>query len=880
MVEIRDSWRATPVWLRFLMGTSVLLSLIVLLQVGFAIAPPVFTPYLVLAATVVATCVGAKFAAVRANSLSLEQSLTFCWRCMQAYLILFCLASIASFVLTIPRISKVVPWPIEDALRVVSYLPLILGLAAMTRAAPVKGRLRLILDGAISASSVAVLSWYFVVAPVWSEAASSKFMTGWTAIHPVGDIIIVLATSILLTTVATVKEWRFGVTLLGVGALMAAFGGNLSTLAQMTHAGNGGLTYSAMWPFGFIFISLASLARYSPDVEQSDPTAAFRTHRNPIRYIFGLTGSYLVAMISFGCVAYAELSSLGFISAGTFFLGAALMAMVVFRQVITQVENQGLGSQMVDLTEDLEQKVEMRTAQLQSLYSLSKSVGNSLDIEGVIKNSTEHALQALSGEALVINLTPFAFSGFTRLTEFVRQIGLDQDPWVLDRLNILDSVWSGSTGVVHDNDFKKHMKYAIAPVECKGKTLGWICILRKDSAFDRTEVSLLEGIASEIGTALENARLYEVARQMADIDSVTGLLNHRATQERFEFMFKASEDMDESMSLIMIDVNNFKYFNDTYGHLAGDQVLKSIARLLRDVARPHDIPARYGGDEFVLLMPNTCRKSASRIAEEIHARVAQEGYPEPGTDRVIPIALSVGIASYPDEAKNRNELLYHADHDMYNQKRATTAVAPRKAIRKPTSSSGENFDLLDSMISAVDNKDYYTRAHSEEVTEYALWIAQELGLSEEAQRTIRFAGLLHDVGKIGIPDEILRKPGHLTDEEYDVMKQHPVVGAMIVSSIPDMTDILPGVKHHHERWDGKGYPDQLAGEGIPLLARILAVPDTFSAMTTDRPYRKGMKWAEAKRKIREGRGSQFDPDIVDAFFVALEKREVQEQAAA
>lgn len=796
------------------------------------------------------------------------------------YFLLISLSSIVAYVRALPTVAERVPLPIEDTLRLMATVILVLGLAAMTRAAPVKGRLRLILDGAISASSVAVLSWYFVVAPVWTETTSSQLLSGWAAIHPVAEVFVVLATSILLTTVSAVREWRVGAALVGVGNLIAALGGSLATLAIVSKVGSQPLTFSSLWPAGFALITLGSMARFSPDVEQADPADAFRTNRHPVRQALALTGSYLVAMISFGCVAYAELSSLGYVSPGTFFLGATLMVMVAVRQVITQLENQGLGSQMLELTEDLEQKVETRTAQLQSLYSLSKSVGNSLDIDGVIKNSSEHAVQALGADALVINLTPFAFSGFTRMTEFVRQLGLDQDPWVLDRLNILDAVWSAATGVVHDTNFKKHMKYVIAPVECKGKTLGWICVLRRESPFDKTDVSLLEGIGSEIGTALENARLYEVARQMADIDSVTGLLNHRATQERFEYMFKAAEDMSEPMSLLMIDVNNFKYFNDTYGHLAGDQVLKSIARLLRDVARPHDIPARYGGDEFVLVMPDTCAAEAQKVADQIHATVAQEGYPEPGTDRVIPFAVSIGIASYPEQAKNRNELLYHADHDMFNQKRATsTTVTSRKTIRKPTSGTGDNFDLLDSMISAVDNKDYYTRAHSEEVTEYALWIAQELGLSEEAQKTIRYAGLLHDVGKIGIPDEILRKPGHLTDEEYEVMKQHPVVGAMIVSSIPDMTDILPGVKHHHERWDGRGYPDGLAGEAIPLLARILAVPDTFSAMTTDRPYRKGMKWTEAARLIKEGVGTQFDPQIVDAFFVALSKRQNVEQAA-
>jgi HD-GYP domain-containing protein (c-di-GMP phosphodiesterase class II) len=148
-------------------------------------------------------------------------------------------------------------------------------------------------------------------------------------------------------------------------------------------------------------------------------------------------------------------------------------------------------------------------------------------------------------------------------------------------------------------------------------------------------------------------------------------------------------------------------------------------------------------------------------------------------------------------------------------------------------------------------------------------IARELGLSEETQRTLRIAGLLHDLGKIAIPDSILKKPGALSDEEFEVMKQHPVLGWLIVSAIPSLAETLPGIRHHHERWDGRGYPDGLAGENIPLLGRLMAVPDAFSAMTTDRPYRKGLSVQEAIGRLREGVGTQFDPAMVVTFVRAL-----------
>lgn len=182
-----------------------------------------------------------------------------------------------------------------------------------------------------------------------------------------------------------------------------------------------------------------------------------------------------------------------------------------------------------------------------------------------------------------------------------------------------------------------------------------------------------------------------------------------------------------------------------------------------------------------------------------------------------------------------------------------------------------SFEVLDALITAVDNKDHYTRKHSEDVTEYALWIAAELGLPEETMRTLRIGGLLHDVGKIGVPDEILRKPGRLTPEEFENMKRHPRLGELIVGGIPGMESILDVVRSHHERWDGKGYPDQLSGEQIPFMGRLLAVADAFSAMTTDRPYRKGLAFDAALEEIRANIGTQFDPIMAEAFLSAFEK---------
>ena len=179
------------------------------------------------------------------------------------------------------------------------------------------------------------------------------------------------------------------------------------------------------------------------------------------------------------------------------------------------------------------------------------------------------------------------------------------------------------------------------------------------------------------------------------------------------------------------------------------------------------------------------------------------------------------------------------------------------------------FSLLDSLVNTIDHKDQYTKRHSEDVTTYALQLVAALGLSSETVNAVRVAGLLHDIGKIGVPDSILRKPGKLTPEEYEIMKGHVTLSSLIIHGLPHLNDILDAVAHHHERWDGKGYPKGLSGTDIPLLGRVMAVADAFSAMTLDRPYRAGLTVDEALCEIERGAGTQFDPDLAHLFAKSL-----------
>lgn len=766
-----------------------------------------------------------------------------------------------------------------DWFDVASSLMVASSLAVLALSWSVAGRLRVLLDSTIASSSIAVLSWYFIIAGLWHSASGGTVTRLISVIEPTTDTVLVFMAIVVMICAGGVRRLTASVGLLTSGAMAIGLGALSVHLAKSFEVVNTVQPGRYMLPLGWLLVGIATRV-WSVRAE------AAQDHRDELRTRalkdspLSAAGPYAIAVAAFSLVAFQELSRRGAVSGGVFFLTGLLMTLVVVRQLVTLHENQSLTQKVSAFNDDLEKMVELRTSQLNMLYSFSKSIGNSIDIESVIRVANEHIGSAFKAKSTILNLTHFAFATSANTKPMVRESGMEGHEWVLEQLDILDKKWSGSFGTLHDVSFTSHIRYLVAPVLYKTKNFGWIAAFREEGMFDESDVAVLEGLAKEVGTALENARLYELAKQMADIDSVSGLLNHRAAQERFEFAFGYAKETGESLSILMIDVNNFKFFNDTYGHLAGDHVLKSIAKVLRDCVRPHDVLARYGGDEFMILMPGATVADAAKIAQEVEARVKKEGYPEPDSDRVIPYSVSVGYGSYPEEATTRHELLSLADRSMYKAKRAAQGGAPtpvRRTMRAETPTEG--FDMLDSMITAIDNKDYYTRAHSEEVTEYALWIAQELRLSEEAQRTIRLAGLLHDVGKIGIPDEILRKPGHLTDEEFVVMRQHPEVGAFMVGNIPGLADIVPGVKYHHERWDGKGYPEKLSGEGIPLLARILAVPDAFSAMTTDRPYRKGLDWQIALDRIRQESGTAFDPTIVEAFQKAIARRRYRQPTA-
>jgi diguanylate cyclase (GGDEF)-like protein len=350
---------------------------------------------------------------------------------------------------------------------------------------------------------------------------------------------------------------------------------------------------------------------------------------------------------------------------------------------------------------------------------------------------------------------------------------------------------------------------------------------------------------------------------------LTGLANHGFLLEELN---RHLTTPDPNGAIALLDVDNFRLLNAGHGHRAGDEALRRVAAVLTAVAQPGQLYGRFGPDEFLLA---DFSEGAGRLMTTLTVVTAALSEVELrfGDSERLPLSVSVGVARVPHDGLRSLEVLSVAEAALREAKTSGGQVMKIADQSTIGSLAAQNtvFGVFEGLLVSVDTKDHYTRAHSEDVTGHALFLADALHLPEEDRRLIRLAGLLHDIGKIGIPDGILRKPAPLTAEEYDIVKQHVALGDAIVGAVPQLADVRAGVRHHHERWDGSGYLDGLQGEGIPRIARIIAVADAYSAMTTTRTYRKALSPDEALARVAEAAGTQLDPELAMTFVTAMRK---------
>lgn len=363
----------------------------------------------------------------------------------------------------------------------------------------------------------------------------------------------------------------------------------------------------------------------------------------------------------------------------------------------------------------------------------------------------------------------------------------------------------------------------------------------------------------------------------ANIDSLTGVYNHRYFYECISNMCENSIKSNKPISLLIIDIDYFKKYNDIFGHKKGDEILKEITTTIKKVLRIADILCRYGGDEFCVILPDTDKKNAIHIANNLREAVFDFYY---NGQEYLPnnnLTISIGLSALDDQCDNYNNLIENADKALYKAKfLRRNKVEVYSSIFEQFKELDNKDNLIDRLkplkilIAVINSRDTYTYNHVERVVDYCNIMANYLKLSREDKRLLLYAAYLHDLGKINVSKEILIADNNLTKEQWEELKRHPKDSADIIRQIDGFEDVVPIVLEHHEKYDGSGYPSGLKGENISYLARILTVVDSFDAMTNQRTYQKIKTFNEAFDEIERCKGTHFDP-IIAAKFIEVMK---------
>jgi diguanylate cyclase (GGDEF)-like protein len=363
-------------------------------------------------------------------------------------------------------------------------------------------------------------------------------------------------------------------------------------------------------------------------------------------------------------------------------------------------------------------------------------------------------------------------------------------------------------------------------------------------------------------------------QEEAHHDAKTGLLSARRFMELLDDEVDKSIRSGKSLAVLMCDLDLFRNVNNTHGHLAGDEVLQAVAKLLKRTVRGEDLVGRFGGEEFVVLLRNADRASAAIAGERIRQEVRDAAFTVSASADTLKLTISVGVASFPEAVHDARNLLHDADLAVYRSKlsgrnRVTIAAPIEEEVN--LNPDGAYLQIMESLAFALDARGATVEGRTLRVTALSLAVAREMGVEEHSSewRAIEQASLLHDVGKLAISSSVLYKQGPLTEEEWEEMRKHPEIGWAMLNQMEMLRPASLIVLHHHEHWDGTGYPAGIAGEEIPFGARIFTVVDAYDAITSDRPYRAAQSETAAIEEIFKNSGSQFDPRVVDSLLKVL-----------
>ncbi len=536
--------------------------------------------------------------------------------------------------------------------------------------------------------------------------------------------------------------------------------------------------------------------------------------------------------------------------------------------------------------------IRRKAAELTALNQLAVAVSSSLDLKDILDKIIQHGMQ-LSGSRAVCAALYSEENG--RFREWIAK-GLSEDSIktmlfhaggaplaaMAQGTCIQASDATGSAYPLGEAERAEGIRAVIClPLTARAHTLGVLCFYRGDrDSFAPDEVELFSTFAGLAAEAIENARVHARTATLAAMDQLTTLPNRRSFDERLAVELHRGRRYGAPFSLLLADIDDFKAINDTHGHPAGDAVLRTLGALLSEQLRSVDFAARYGGEEFAVLLAETDGVHARDVADRIRRKVEGAVFRLPDGDR-LRATLSIGIACFPSCADSEVALVTRADQALYAAKRdgKNQAVLYRELLKRDLERDparvvallAGGIDNVAPLMAAVGMKAEFMRAHPAATARYARLLGEALELPTAECAALELAARLHDLGFVLLPDALLNKPAILLSEkEMAQLRQHPVSGAELLAQVPALAHLAPIVRHHHERYDGSGYPDKLTGAAIPYLARVLAVVDVYDAMTADRPQRGSLVPEDAKAQLLAGAGRLFDPVIVTAFIQALE----------
>jgi len=509
------------------------------------------------------------------------------------------------------------------------------------------------------------------------------------------------------------------------------------------------------------------------------------------------------------------------------------------------------------------------------LHEISVASSSKLDTSSILRLIVESALELTGAKRATIRLLSrdkkkvekaLYASSDPEFSYPPAKLRPDRLAWriIREKRPIVARVGSPTSSLIRDKSLKMGIKtLAGFPLIEQEDVVGALLVdSTSPHAFGEEQIRTVCLLSNQAAVVLKNARLFEENVKFSITDPLTGIYNSRYFYDSLRRDINRATRYGGTTSVIMFDLDGFKNYNDLYGHQAGDYVLREVAQRMLRYCRQTDILARYGGDEFVILLPQPDQGGGIKLGERIRLGLEEGLFAGKRGELRYKVTVSGSVITSPQDGDEVEDLMRKLDTLLY--------VAKWMGENRVYSSSTISLEFIqDQLLERVDQKDHYTRQHSERVANYATALARKMNLDKEQIELIRMASLVHDVGKVSIPEIVLNKPGKLNEEEWNLIRSHPRNSAEITRLSPLPREIISLILHHHERWNSTGYPQRLKGEEIPLGARIIGLADAYDAMSVERPYRGKLKPKEAIEGIKKLAGSQFDPTLVEVFVKAI-----------